>query len=696
MWQYDIKKIRNVGFFGHGSCGKTSICDVIMYLLKQNTRIGRVDNGTSLFDYDEEEINRKISINLALSYGLYKEYLFNIVDTPGYLDFIGEVYAGVRAIDAGIIVVDSSSGVEVGTEMAYKILSDNKKPIIFFINKLKKEHTDFYKTLDELKKNFHSKIFALFLPIDKELNFSGIYDLLENKIYLYEQDEVKISDTIPDEISKIKDEYYEKIIEACADVDEEIMNDYLEGKEISKERLKNAIKKGILNCELSPVLLGDALNNIGINLLLDFAVTYLPSPIDNFKIKVIDINNNEEKEFEINEKEPLAFVFKTLSDPHIGDLNIIRVYSGVIEPGISLLNTFTSREEKINQIYYLKGKERQETNKLRAGEIGALVKLKETKTNHTLTSPNSLIKIPPIEFPPPSISVAIVPKTKGDEERISNGLHRLSDEDPTFTFYYDYELKQQLINGLGELHLDVIISRLKRRFNVNIDLEKPKVPYRETIRKEASAMGKYVKQSGGRGQYGICYIKIEPLERGKGYEFVNQIFGGAIPASYIPAVETGIKKALENGVLAGYKVVDVKVTLYDGKYHPVDSSNLAFEIAGSLAFKEAQKLGDPYLLEPIYNIEVVCPEASMGEVIGDLNARRGKILGIEAEGKMQKIKALVPYAELYKYSSTLRSITQGRGYFTMKFSHYEEVPRELTLKIIEEAKKEKEKENKKE
>lgn len=321
-----------------------------------------------------------------------------------------------------------------------------------------------------------------------------------------------------------------------------------------------------------------------------------------------------------------------------------------------------------------------------------MVKLKETKTNHTLTSPNNLVKIPPIEFPPPSISVAVVPKTKGDEERISNGLHRLSDEDPTFTFHYDYELKQQLVNGLGELHLDVIISKLKRRFNVNIDLEKPKVPYRETIRKTASAMGKYVKQSGGRGQYGICYIKIEPLERGKGYEFVNQIFGGAIPASYIPAVETGIKKAMESGVVAGYKVVDVRVILYDGKYHPVDSSNLAFEIAGSLAFKEAQKQADPYLLEPIYEIEVICPEANMGDVIGDLNARRGRILGIEGEGKMQKIKALVPYAELYKYSSTLRSITQGRGYFNMKFSHYEEVPRELALKIIEESKKEPKKE----
>ncbi|MEO0112377.1 MAG: elongation factor G [candidate division WOR-3 bacterium] len=694
MWQYDIKKIRNLGFFGHGSCGKTSICDVIMYLLKQNTRIGKVDNGTSLFDYDEEEIDRKISINLALGYGLYNDYFFNIIDTPGYLDFIGEVYAGVRAVDTGIIVIDSGSGVEVGTEMAYKILSENKKPIIFFINKLKKEHTDFYKTLEELKKNFSSRIFTLFLPIGKELNFSGVYDLLENKGYIYENGEAKVLNSLPAEIEKIKDEHYEKIIEACADVDEEIMNDYLEGKEINKERLKNAIKKGILNCELSPVLLGDALNNIGINLILDFAINYLPSPIDNPQVKVIDINSNEEKEFEINEKDPLAFVFKTLSDPHIGDLNIVRVYSGTIETGMNLLNTFTLREEKINQIYYLKGKERQETNKLRMGEIGALVKLKETKTNHTLTSPNNPIKIPPIEFPPPSISVAVVPKTKGDEERISNGLHRLSDEDPTFTFHYDYELKQQLINGLGELHLDVIISRLKRRFNVNIDLEKPKVPYRETIRKPASAMGKYVKQSGGRGQYGICYIKIEPLERGKGYEFVNQIFGGAIPASYIPAVETGIKKAMESGVLAGYKVVDVKVTLYDGKYHPVDSSNLAFEIAGSLAFKEAQKQGDPYLLEPIYNVEVVCPEPTMGEVIGDLNARRGRILGIEAEGKMQKIKALVPYAELYKYSSTLRSITQGRGYFTMKFSHYEEVPKELALKIIEEAKKEKE--NKKE
>ena len=692
MWNYDIKKIRNIGLFGHGSSGKTSIADVLLYLLKQNTRIGRVDNGTSIFDYDEEEIERKISIYLSLGYGIYNDYFFNILDTPGYLDFIGEVYAGVRAIDSGIIVVDASSGIEVGTELAYKILSENNKPISFFINKLKKEHTDFYKTLDDLKKDFPIKIFAFFLPVGKELDFSGVYDLLEDKVYLYQNEEVKVLKEIPEEIQKIKDEYYEKIVEVACDCDESIMNDYLEGKEIAKERIKVAIKKGILNREIAPVLLGDALNNIGISLILDFAINYLPSPIDYPKIKVIDLNANETKELVINDKDTVAFCFKTLSDPHIGDLNIVRVFSGELSSGMSLLNATTQREEKINQIYYLKGKERYETNRLRAGEIGALVKLKETKTNHTLTSPNNLVKIPPIEFPPPSISVAVVPKTKGDEERISNGLHRLSDEDPTFTFHYDYELKQQLVNGLGELHLDVIISKLKRRFNVNIDLEKPKVPYRETIRKTASAMGKYVKQSGGRGQYGICYIKIEPLERGKGYEFVNQIFGGAIPASYIPAVETGIKKAMESGVVAGYKVVDVRVILYDGKYHPVDSSNLAFEIAGSLAFKEAQKQADPYLLEPIYEIEVICPEANMGDVIGDLNARRGRILGIEGEGKMQKIKALVPYAELYKYSSTLRSITQGRGYFNMKFSHYEEVPRELALKIIEESKKEPKKE----
>ncbi len=690
MKEYSSDKIINLGFFGHGGCGKTSIGEAILYLLKQNTRLGRVDEGTSLFNYDEDEITRKISINLALGYGEYKDHYFNLIDTPGYADFVGEVFSGLRAVDCAMVVIDASSGIEVGTEMVWRYINKEDLPRMIFINKLRKEHSDFYKILDEVIKEWGSGICPLFLPIGKETGFEGIISILDNKVYSYkdgQRKEVAVPDSIKDQIATYRD----KIIEAASDVNEAIMNKYLEGGDITSDELKLAVKEGIKAHKIYPVLCGDAFDNIGIDLLLDFCVDMLPGLALTRELKGIDLKKNQEKVLKADIKgNPVAFVFKTVSEPHIGDMNYVRILFGTLESGSILMNGTVEREEKINQIYYVKGKERTETNKLRTGEIGALVKLRQTKTSDTLSHPQEPIRLPKIDFPLPSISVAIVPKSKGDEEKVSNGLSRLHEEDPTFTYIYDGELKQQIVSGLGELHLDIVIGRLKRKFDVSVDLEKPRVPYRETIMRKAEAQGKYKKQSGGRGQYGDVWLRLEPKERGSGYEFADEIYGGSVPSKYIPSVEKGVVETMDTGVLAGYHVIDLKATIYDGSYHEVDSSDIAFKIAGQLAFKAAAEKAGLVLLEPICDVEVTVPEQYIGDIMGDLNARRGRIMGVDAEGRLQVIKAKVPQAEMYKYSNSLRSFTQGRGYFTMKFSHYEEAPREVAAKVIEETKRAKE------
>ncbi|MEO0070432.1 MAG: elongation factor G [candidate division WOR-3 bacterium] len=460
------------------------------------------------------------------------------------------------------------------------------------------------------------------------------------------------------------------------------MNKYLEGITITAGELKSSLKRGILTGSICPVLLGDAYTLIGVETLLNFIIDYLPSPLD-----LGDIIVGEKKIKRAPDAPLVSYIFKTVSEPHLGELLYVRVLSGKIAAGTTVLNANQEREEKINQIYLIKGKEREENKSLETGSIGGLVKLKLTRTGDTLTSPDQALALPKMAFPEPSISMAIVPKTKGDEERVSNGLSKLHEEDPTFSFHYDPELKQLLISGIGESHLEVILSRLKRKFTVEVELHKPRIPYRETFTKKSEAQGKYKKQTGGRGQYGDVWLRIEPLPRGTGFQFKDEIFGGAVPSKYFPSVEKGVVEAMAEGILAGYQVTDISVTLYDGSFHPVDSSDIAFKIAGSMAFKNCAEKGGMVLLEPISEVEVVVPEAFMGDVMGDLNSRRGKILGMDAEGRLQRIKALVPQAEMYKYSTSLRSMTQGRGFFTMKFHHYEEVPREIATKIIEEAKK---------
>ncbi len=683
MQEYSPDKIRNIGFFGHSGSGKTTIADHLIFLLGANFRWGRVAEGTSFFDYDEDEISRKVSINLALGCGGYRDYRFNLIDTPGYADFLGEVLSGIKASESGCIVIDGTGGVEVGTEIVWRYLAEEEKPVFFFINKLKKEHSDFFKVVEELRRVFGPGVVPLIYPIGKEANFSGVVSILEEKAYLYEggkRKEEVLSEDFRREVLKSR----EKIVETIGEFDEEVLEKYLEGGEISQEVILSGLREGIKKRKVFPVLGGDGYEGIGTDLILDFAISFLPSLLEN-KIKT------EEGFFEPKpDGKTLLFVFKTVSELHIGDLNYAKVLQGRVESGDLLINLTTGRQEKINQIYYVKGKEREEVGILRTGEIGALVKLKETKTSDTLAAPGCNVKLPPIKFPEPSISIAIVPKTKGDEEKVSNGLHRLHSEDPTFNFYYAAELKQQIISGLGELHLDVILGRLKRKFDVAVETQKPKIPYRETITKKAEAQGKYKKQTGGRGQYGDVWLRLEPLPRGKGFEFEDAIYGGAIPAKYIPSVEKGTREAMEQGFLANYPMVDLKVTVFDGSFHPVDSSDIAFKIASIISFRNACEKAGVVLLEPIMEMEVRCPEPSLGDVVGDLNSRRGRILGIEREGNLQVVKAHVPLAELYKYSTTLRSLTQGRGYFLMKFFQYEEVPKELAQRIIEEAKREKE------
>jgi len=684
---YGSDKIRNVGFFGHGGSGKTTVCETLLFLLKQNTRIGRVDEGNSLLDYDEDEISRKISINLALGYGEYRDSLLNIIDTPGYADFVGDVYSGVRAADSAVVVIDAGSGIGVGTEIVWKQIGAQNLPRIILVTKLSREHTDFARSLDEVQKKFGLKVVALGLPIGSEAGFKGVVDLLSGKAFIYENAQPKET-PVPPEMADMVAEYRGKLIEAAADADENLMNKFLEGGAITQEEALPAVRAGIREGRIYPVLPADGHAGVGIANLLDFIFDVMPTADQMGELKVTDLKTRQEKVLPRTVQGPACtFVFKTVSEPHIGDINYVRVLSGVLKAGDVMMNSRTDREEKVNQIYLIKGKERTEVGKLVAGQIGGLVKLKTTRTSDTLSDLKQPTAVPPIAFPEPLVSVAIVPKAKGDEEKVSIGLSRLHEEDPTFKYLFDSEGRQQMVYGLGELHLHVIVARLLRKFGVTVELVKPRIHYRETITRKSEAQGKHKKQTGGRGQYGDCWLRLEPKGRGEGFEFVEKIFGGAIPKNFIAPIEKGIVETMANGVVAGYQVVDLRVTVFDGSYHDVDSSDIAFKLAGQIAFKAACEKAAIVLLEPIMNVEVTVPSQYMGAITGDLSARRGIIQGLETEGNLQIIRATVPEADMYMYSNTLRSVTQGSGYFTLKFSHYAEVPKEQAQKVIDESKR---------
>ena len=674
-----IKGIRTIGFFGHAGSGKTTIADAFLFLAGANTRFGKVSEKTSAFDCDPEEMERACSLNLGLATFDYKDIIINLIDTPGYSDFIGEAISGVQAVDCAVMVIDAVAGIEVGTERLLKKIEEKNLPLIFFINKLKKEDADYYKIFSAISEITKRSIVPLTIPIGEAEKFSGVADIIKNKGFGAKGKEEEIPAQIKEKVSQ----YTDKIIEAAADTDEALMNKYIEGQKIEMSECLDVMKKGITEGKVALCLAGDALELIGIQNLIDTVIEFMPQSdlLPDIEIDSQKIKRSDDSPF-------LGYVFKTTVEPHVGELCYLKVLSGSIKSGDIVKNSTKSSDEKINQIFLIKGKEKKETSQLTSGMIGGLVKLKNTHTSDTLAASNIKASLPKIEFPAPSISMAIVPKAKGDEEKVASGLARLRDEDPTFTFAFDPEIKQLIISGIGELHLAVILSRLERKYGVSVDLTKPRMKYRETFTKKSKAQGKYKKQTGGHGQYGDCWLRVKPLERGAGVEFVNKIVGGKIPSRYIPSIEKGVKEALEKGILAGYPITDTKIEVFEGSYHPVDSSDIAFKIAASMAIKSNAEKGGVVLLEPISEVEIFIPEAFMGDVMGDLNSRRGKIMGMEGEGKIQKIKALVPEAEMYKYSTSLRSMTQGRGYFNMKFHHLEEAPKEIIKRIVEEKPKE--------
>lgn len=678
----NAKGIRNIGLFGHAGSGKTMLADAILYLTGANTRFGKVSEQTSVFCCEPEELKRGCSLILGLATFNYGDIIFNLVDTPGYADFIGEALSGVAAVDSGIIVIDGVAGIEVGTERMLQEIEKRNLSVLFFINKLKKENAHFYDILTGLSKITKKKVVPINIPIGIAEKFIGVADVIKSKASTIKEGKV-IETDLPQDIKEKVTKYQEQIIETAADLDDNLMNKFVEEGKLTIAECLETIKKGVSEGRVSLGLCGEALELLGVKNLIETIIEFLPSPevLPALKFDSIELPRRDDAKF-------AGYIFKTTVEPHLGELCYLRTLSGKVQTGEVVDNNTTETEEKITQIFSLKGKEKKETNQLTSGMIGALVKLKDTHTGDTLAS-KIKGKLPTIEFPQPSISMAIIPKAKGDEEKISSGLTRLRSEDPTFNFAYDPEIKQLIISGVGELHLDVILSRLQRKYGVSVELAKPKIKYRETFTKKTEAQGKYKRQTGGHGQYGDCWLSVEPLSRGSGFEFVDEIVGGAIPSRYVPSVEKGVRESLDQGFLANYPFTDLRVTVYDGSFHPVDSSDIAFKIAASMAMKANAEKGRIVLIEPINEVEVYVPEEFMGDVIGDLNSRRGKIMGMEGVGKTQKIKALAPEAEMYKYSTSLRSMTQGRGYFSMKFHHYEEVPKEITQRITEEAKREK-------
>jgi elongation factor G len=687
-------QIRNLATAAHGGAGKTCLLEAMLFNMGQINRLGTIEQGTTVSDHQEEEIERQISISLSLAHGEWQGHKLNIIDTPGYPDFFGEVVGAFRAVDTAMVLVSASGAVEVGTELVWNEAEKNKLPRIIVVNKLDKENINYEGLLASLQSTFGHKVVPAQFPVDPGPQFSQIVDLIRMRLIKYNTDGSGKSseEEIPADLKDKANDLHVKLIEAVAESDDSLMERYFEAGELSEDEFRNGLRKAILADEVYPVFCTCATGNVGVARLNDVIVNFLPSPVDMIPVKGKDTSGKEtERKCDITES-ATAIVFKTVAEPHIGELSFLRVYSGAVKSGDDMLNSTQNKNERIGQLYLLSGKHKTSMDRLLAGDIGAVVKLKNTHTGNTLCDKNKTIILPLIEFPEPKIRTAIVPKAKGDEEKISSGLHNLHEEDPTFISQYDPEIKQTIISGQGELHLGIILKKLSQKYHVEVDEESPRIPYRETIRKIAEAQGKYKKQSGGRGQYGDCFLKLEKMERGQGFEFVNAIVGGVIPGKFIPAVEKGVAERMEKGVLAGYPVVDVRVTCFDGSYHSVDSSEMAFKVAASMGFQKAFMSANPVLLEPIYDISIKVPEEYMGDVMGDISSRRGKIMGMDSDGKFQVIKAKVPLAELYKYSTALRSMTAGRGIHNRSFSHYEEVPGEIAEKIIAEAKKEKEEE----
>jgi elongation factor G len=695
--EHGTEAIRNIAFVGHGGSGKTSLSELILFTAGETTRLGKIEEGNTISDYTPNEIDKQISISTGLMHLEWNNTKINILDTPGYSDFVGEVKAALKVSDLAVLLIKSAEGVEVGSESTAEFIKEYNLPCSIIINKIDNEHSTFSETLSKIKDRVSSSATVVTFPAAEGINFNTVVDVLKMKAYTYDQAANKKADEIdiPDNLKDEAENYRTELIEKVAETSEELMNKYFEEGSLSDKDLENGLRDAIQTRSFVPIFAVSATKGVGINNFLDFASVYFPSPAQSGGVEASLVGKDEKVLVQTDKNgEPVIFIFKTISEQHVGELSLFKVYSGTIRAGIDLLNENNKKTERLNQFYILNGHHRKDVSQLVAGDIGAVVKLKDSHTNNTLASKNYSVVITPINFPEAIIRGAIIPKAKGDEDKIASGLHALHEEDPSFNVRYDPDISQTIISGQGELQLFLAVKRLKNRYNVDVDLVEPKVPFRETIKGKVSDMEyKHKKQSGGRGQYGHVHFKMEPLSRGKGFEFVNSITGGAVPGKFIPAVEKGIVEIMNKGVIAGNKVVDVKVTLFDGTFHNVDSDEISFKLAASQCFKKGFTEAKPCLLEPIYEIEIKVPEEYMGDVMGDIASRRGKILGMDADGHFQIIKALVPLAELYKYSSHLRSITQGRGVHQRRFDHYEEMPKDVEQKVIEEYKKSREEGN---
>ncbi len=690
--KYPLEKMRNIGIIAHIDAGKTTVTERILYYTGKKHKIGEVHEGEAEMDWMEQERERGITITSAATTCFWKDCNINIIDTPGHIDFTAEVQRSLRVLDGGVVIFDGVAGVEPQSETVWRQADKFNVPRIAFVNKLDRTGADFFYDLKTIHDRLTKNAYPIQLPIGAEADFKGIVDLIEQTARVYKDDlgkeweEVPIPDDLKDKVA----EWRNKLIEAVVEEDEELMNRYLEGKEISVEEIKKTLRKAVINNNIVPVLCGSALKNKGVQFLLDAVVEYLPSPLDIPPVQGKDPRDPEKIiTRKADDNEPFtALAFKIAVDPYVGKLCFFRVYAGTLKAGSYILNVNTGNKERVGRIVKMHANHREEVDEVYAGDIAAIVGLKNTFTGHSLTDINHPVLLEEITFPDPVISVAIEPKTKADQEKMGLALQKLSEEDPTFRVKTDEDTAQTIISGMGELHLDIIIDRMKREFKVEANIGKPQVAYKETIKGKAEAQGKYIHQSGGRGQYGDCWLRIEPLEdEEKEFEFVDEIKGGVIPREYIPAIEKGVKEALENGVVAGYPVINVKATVYDGSYHEVDSSEIAFKIAANKAFQAAAKQANPVLLEPIMKVEVTTPEEFMGDVIGDLNSKRGQIEKMEDRGqgevKAKVILAKVPLAEMFGYATQLRSMTQGRASYSMEFSHYAEAPHNVTEKIIE-------------
>ena len=684
--QYSLDKTRNIGIMAHIDAGKTTSTERILFYTGMSHRIGEVDEGTATMDWMEQEKERGITITSAATTCFWKDYRINIIDTPGHVDFTIEVERSLRVLDGAVAIFDSGQGVEPQSETVWRQADKYHVPRIAFINKMDKIGADFFESVKSMVDRLKANPVPIQIPIGAENTFRGPVDLITMKAVYFDDETLGakyVIDEIPADLQEVAREYRDKMIEKLADHDDVIMEKYLGGEEITEEEIKKALRKATISMKLNPVLCGSSFKNKGVQLLLDAIVEYLPSPIDLPPVKGLNPDNEGEIERRPDDNEPFsALAFKIMTDPFVGQLTYFRVYSGILKSGSYLHNSTKDTTERIGRLLKMHANKREEIKAVYAGEIAAAVGLKNTTTGDTLCDKDKPIILERIEFPEPVISIAIEPKTKADQEKMTLSLQKLAQEDPSFRLKTDEETGQTIISGMGELHLEIIVDRLMREFKVEANVGKPQVAYRETIKGKVESEGKYIRQTGGRGQYGHVWIEVEPKAPGEGFEFENDIVGGSIPREYIPAVEKGIKEALDSGVLAGYPVVDVKVRLFDGSYHDVDSSEMAFKIAGSMAFKDGVKRANPILLEPIMDLEVIVPEEYMGDVIGDINSKRGKILGVRPRSGAQVITAEVPLSEMFGYATDLRSLTQGRALFTLQFARYEEAPRNIAEQIV--------------